>query len=210
MNFCLSEDKEAEIANEETQIHDLEEKIKGLEKQCREENKNMGGASKAREHVKKTQHQNRILENRLDQALKKFNTQLVRNRSLRENIDSHRVERSRYDALCERLEKALEDLKKEKQGIIEGSTLAYESRDEAQQKMVVLREKAEKDRQQYEAEIKELQRLLDHDKKLKEFMGIKTQERKEDSQQLWWKQKKGMTKFFVINNGFSVFGVVVS
>lgn len=40
-----------------------------------------------------------------------------------------------------------------------------------------MKEKAEKDLNQHTAEIKELQRVIDHDRRLKEFMGTKTQER---------------------------------
>eukprot|EP00061_Rhincodon_typus_P014666 g41838.t1 len=50
-------------------------------------------------------------------------------------------------------------------------------RDEAQTKMQQMKEKAEKDLALHAAEMKELQRVIDHDRKLKEFMGIKTQER---------------------------------
>lgn len=46
-------------------------------------------------------------------------------------------------------------------------------RDEAQAKMILLKERADKDLQQHNAEMKELVRILDHDRKLKEFMGIK-------------------------------------
>lgn len=46
-------------------------------------------------------------------------------------------------------------------------------RDEAQSKMILLKERADKDLQQHNAEMKELVRVLDHDRKLKEFMGIK-------------------------------------
>ena len=67
----------------------------------------------------------------------------------------------------------------------------FVSRDEAQTKMIILREKADKDMQQHNAEMKELVRIIDHDRKLKEFMGIKGQERQEDPQLVAWRQKKG-------------------
>ncbi len=39
--------------------------------------------------------------------------------------------------------------------------------------MVVRREKSEKDVQQHNSELRELQRIIDHEKKLREFMNIK-------------------------------------
>lgn len=54
---------------------------------------------------------------------------------------------------------------------------AYEARDEAQNKASALREKSDKEMAQYTMEIKELTRVLEHDKKLKSFMGVKGQDR---------------------------------
>ncbi len=48
-------------------------------------------------------------------------------------------------------------------------------------------DKAEKDNQQHNIEMKELVRLIDHDRKLKQFMKIKAAEREEDPQLTAWK-----------------------
>ena len=45
--------------------------------------------------------------------------------------------------------------------------------------MMALKEKADKDLTQYNMELKELMRIIDHDRKLKEFMRIKGEERAE-------------------------------
>lgn len=50
-------------------------------------------------------------------------------------------------------------------------------RDESQQKIMALQERNEKDAQQYASELKELQRNLDHDEKLKEFLFNKSNDR---------------------------------
>ena len=64
-------------------------------------------------------------------------------------------------------------------------------RDEAQAKMLLLKEKADKDLQQHNAEMKELVRIIDHDRKLREFMNTKGKERQEDPQLVAWRQRKG-------------------
>ena len=51
------------------------------------------------------------------------------------------------------------------------------NRDEAQAKIALLKEKAEKENQSYQQEMKELNRQLEHDRKLKEFLSIKATER---------------------------------
>jgi hypothetical protein len=58
--------------------------------------------------------------------------------------------------------------------------------------MVLMRDKEDKDKVQLNAELKELIRVIDHDKKLKEFMKIKTQERQEDEELVTWRKKKGI------------------
>ena len=63
--------------------------------------------------------------------------------------------------------------------------------------MILLKEKADKDQQQHNAEMKELLRIIDHDRMLREFMGIKGQERQEDPQLVAWRQRKGTYSFLV-------------
>lgn len=64
-------------------------------------------------------------------------------------------------------------------------------RDEAQAKMILLKEKADKDLQQHNAEMKELVRIIDHDRKLRDFMYLKGKEREEDKQLVKWRERKG-------------------
>lgn len=142
------------------------------------------------QHTVQTQKKVRVLENRLDQENRKFNSCLTKNAALREEIDSLRVERQRFENLYAKLDKELTDLRRELGEVIDQSTQAYDARDESQAKMILLKEKADKDLQQHNAEMKELVRIIDHDRKLKEFMGIKGQERQEDPQLVAWRQRK--------------------
>ncbi len=52
-------------------------------------------------------------------------------------------------------------------------------RDDAQNKMLALKEKADKELTQYNTELKEHIRVIDHSRKLKEFMSRKDHERTE-------------------------------
>lgn len=142
------------------------------------------------QHTTQMQKTQRVLDNRLDQSKKRFNDCLSYNAKLRDEIESHRTEHRRFENLYKKLEKELKNLRKEMAEIIESSTSAYDSRDDAQAKMIILKEKADKDVQQHNTEMKELVRIIDHDRKLKEFMGIKGQERQEDPQLVAWRQKK--------------------
>ena len=53
------------------------------------------------------------------------------------------------------------------------STIINDCRDEAQAKMILLKEKADKDLQIHTAEMKENVRCIDHARKLELFMNVK-------------------------------------
>ena len=123
---------------------------------------------------------------------------LTQNAQLRDEIDNLRVERHRFEDLQKKLEKELESLKEEIASVIENSTQAYDHREEIQAKMIMMKDKEDKDKQQLNVEVKELIRVINHDKKLKEFMKIKTQERHEDEELIAWRKKKGIKNFIFI------------
>ena len=85
----------------------------------------------------------------------------------------------------------LGELRQEIGEVIDQSTQAYDVRDEAQAKMILLKEKADKDCAQHQQEMKELQRIIDHDRKLREFMTVKSKEREEDELLVALRQKRG-------------------
>ena len=68
---------------------------------------------------------------------------------------------------------------------------AYDQRDDAQTKMMALKERNEKDLIQYNMEYKELMRIIDHDAKLKAFMSVKAQERSEYEEEEAAKRRAG-------------------
>ena len=57
--------------------------------------------------------------------------------------------------------------------------------------MILLKDKADKDLQQHNAEMKELCRIIDHDRKLRDFMNTKGSDRPEEVQMVAWRQRKG-------------------
>jgi len=62
---------------------------------------------------------------------------------------------------------------------------------ESQEKMASMSDRAEKDVQQHNAEMKEMIRVIDRDRRLREFMYIKSKEREEDQQLVAWRVRKG-------------------
>lgn len=53
-------------------------------------------------------------------------------------------------------------------------------------------DKADADRATSEAEMRELERQISHDRKLRQFMKLKSQERQEDEELLTYRKRKGL------------------
>jgi len=134
-----------------------------------------GGVNAARDTTEAVAKQIRVLENRLDKALQKFNDAIAHNKELREHIDGLRRERVVFDSIYKKLELELQGKKKEMANIIEQANAAYEARDQAQAQMATLKQQADKEHKEFENEWRELGRLIENDKKMKEFMRQKEQ-----------------------------------
>eukprot|EP00755_Sulcionema_specki_P004528 Sspe_Gene.4555::Locus_1493_Transcript_1_1_Confidence_1.000_Length_1879::g.4555::m.4555 len=126
----------------------------------------MGGVNATQENHQMVEKQIKVLENRLDQALVKFNEALSKNKALREEIDNLRGERVVFDGIYKKLEKELHEKKKEMAEIIEKSNLYYEDRDASGVELKHLREAAEKDIQQYDKHFEELDLMMEANKTL--------------------------------------------
>lgn len=181
LNGLLNKEDDLKLQLDEVNddIKGLDDQIRLMEKKTKQQRKNMGGVHSSHLQNKRTQKYIRVLENRLDKAKVDFNSCLSENGKLRETFDHMRVEKKTFDTIRLKLEKELVENKQKIMDGIETSTAAYEARDEAQGKMMALKEKADKDLAQYNTELKELMRIIEHDRKLKDFMRIKSEERAE-------------------------------
>merc|ERR1740127_87871 len=151
--------------------------------ETREDMAQHGGTRAALDNAKAVQKQIRILENRLDQGLQKFNEAVTANRGLREQIDTLRRERVVFDDIYKKLENELHSKKKEMANIIEQANAAYEARDSAQAQMAALKQQADKEHAEFEKEWRELGKLIENDKKMKEFMRQKVRNRTEEAKE---------------------------
>jgi predicted DNA-binding ArsR family transcriptional regulator len=109
--------------------------------------------------------------------MSKFNTVIASNGKMREDIDHLLKDRAYFNKLYQQLVSRLNSGKKVMVDLIEQATLAYDQREEAQNKLRALKERGRQDVQQQSWEMRELQRRLDHDVKLQEFLGVKGQRR---------------------------------
>ncbi|GAQ87539.1 hypothetical protein KFL_003590130 [Klebsormidium nitens] len=158
------------IELEKRRVAELDKQIQQMNAKIMEQRKKMGGVNAAKENNAQISKQIKILENRLDKALVKYNEAVAHNKALRENIDNLRRERLVFDQIYKKLERELQEKKREMAHIIEISNLAYESRDAAVNEMAALKAQADKEQAAFEAEWKELGKLIEHDRRMKDMM----------------------------------------
>jgi len=164
------------IEVERRRISELEKQIKKTQSTILLQRKEMGGINASRETNQQVQKQIRILENRLDKALVKFNEALAHNKQLRETIDNLRRERVVFDGIYRKLERELHEKKNKMAQIIEISNAAYEARDKAQAEMIALKSQADSEQQKFELEWSQLGQLIEKDRKTKDFYKSKEKE----------------------------------
>ncbi|KAM7402314.1 hypothetical protein PAMP_017561 [Pampus punctatissimus] len=182
---------EEELKKEKQCQKELEKEISNIEMKLADLRKGEVNTSDTqRSEVRRTQKAIRTLEYKLDRALTRFNEQLTKNSHLREELQTLHIERVRFQQLHNKLDKELQEVRKKIGEIINLSTAAYDARVEAQSKMTMMREKAVKDLAQYNAEMKELERVIAHECILKEFMTTKCSERAclDDGQEMGHRQ----------------------
>ncbi len=93
------------IVVEKKEISSMEQQITATREKIWSQRREMGGTNAAVENHRHVEKQIRILENRLDQAVVKFNKSLANNRKLREEIDNLRGERIAFEGVYKKLEK---------------------------------------------------------------------------------------------------------
>lgn len=187
-----SETLNARMESESEANRTLQEKIEEAQREIfslREDMGKVGGVNAAQDNVKAVQKQIRILENRLDHAMHKFNNAITANRSLREQIDTLRRERVVFDDIYRKLENELLQKKNEMANIIDQANSAYEARDSAQAQMASLKQQADKEHAEFEKEWKELGKLIENDKRMKEFMKSKLKGKDDKAQETLAKEE---------------------
>ncbi|CAH8561800.1 unnamed protein product [Heterobilharzia americana] len=124
-----------------------------------------------------------VMENNLYEKNMKFCETLAYNNKIRHEIECARNERNIYYSIHQKLKDKLIHLNKMKTKLIQQASIIYDQRTDAKNKSNALKEKNDKDIAAFETEIKDLQRIIDHNDQLRKFMMTKSDERSE------WKQK---------------------
>mmetsp|Transcript_33531 Transcript_33531/g.83551 ORF Transcript_33531/g.83551 Transcript_33531/m.83551 type:complete len:550 (+) Transcript_33531:105-1754(+) len=130
----------------------------------------MGGIYAPAESDFAVEKQVRVLENRLDKSLVKFNESIALNKELRESIDNLRRERIVFDSQYKKLQRDLAEKKRSMAEVIELANVAYEERDKLLAEAGRVRGISDAEAREFEAEWKSLGDTLDADLKRHETL----------------------------------------
>ncbi|KAK9391757.1 coiled-coil domain-containing protein 63 [Crotalus adamanteus] len=163
-------------------IAELDDKVEEVEKKIKTQ-KNLMVKLRQEYDGKWLQKQIHKLDNQLNHATVHFDTILTRNAMLREEIETLQCQKTIFEGIYSRLHKKLEQQKRTMNTSIEQSTQAYEQRVEALARISAMNERRSKDIAQFNIEFRELERIYNHETKLKAFMLIKLVDRSEIEEQ---------------------------
>lgn len=169
------------IELERKKVEDLDLEIAKYQEKILEQKSRLGGVNAAQVNNQLIQKQIKMLENRMDKGLTKFNEILAQNKVLRQSIDEYRRERVVFDGIYKKLERELHEKKKEMAAIIDDSKNAYQARDKSQSEMVALQQHAEKEKLEFESEFKELGELITQQQQMLEQLRLKQFDRAHDN-----------------------------
>lgn len=168
------------IEAERAKIADLDKQIMKYQELILEQKTRLGGVNAAQLNNQLIQKQIKVLDNRLDKSLTKFNETVAHNKELRQRIDEFRRERIVFDGIYKKLERDLHEKRNEMAAIIEDSKNAYSQRDKSQSEMSALQQHADKERAEFESEFKELGDLIKQQQIMLEQLRLKQFERTND------------------------------
>ena len=166
----------AEIRRE-TQLTDA---VSTLEKKLglvREQVRVIGGREGSKKLVTKVSVNVGLLENRLDKTIQRFNEIIANNKQVRAKVDELRRERVTFDNISRKLNADLLGVKNRINTVIEQANGAYEQRDSFHAKIAQMKTQADREHGEFEKEWKELNRLLENDAKMKQFIRNRNKER---------------------------------
>ncbi|TKC50256.1 hypothetical protein EI555_000749, partial [Monodon monoceros] len=181
MELCFllqtKEDYKALIKSMKVLLTELDEKVSFRWKKIYINQRQIFSKIQEANNPQKLQKRIHVLETRLHLVTVHFDKMLTTNAKLRKEIEDLRYEKAAYDNIYEQIHRRLLMQKKTMNMAIEQSAQAYEQRLEAMARMAVMKDHQQKDISQYNLEIRELERLYDHETKLTSFLLIKLNDR---------------------------------
>lgn len=146
---------------EHRNIEQLQKQIEILRARVVKESRILGGLNAAKESEKALEKQLKVLDNRLEKGLVRFNEVLAGNKELRNTIDALRQERTVFEGVYRKLEKELGERKRAMAALIESSNQAYEARDMAHMEIAKIQQEMNSERVSFETRLSAIDASMD-------------------------------------------------
>lgn len=163
------------VKAESNRLIDVQNQVELLDVHIMDARLEQGGIEVVQQNNKMIDQQIKVLENRLDRSLTKFNQVISSNKKLRAEIENLREERKVFNNIYHNMEKELFGKKKDMAETIEQSNDAYEDRDEAVDHLKSLATLRQQTIESYQRQFAELDSIIKTDRDLNEK--IKQQEK---------------------------------
>ncbi|XP_062411234.1 coiled-coil domain-containing protein 63-like [Sardina pilchardus] len=175
--LLLETDSHVELIRiQKEKVAQVEAEMRAMQSKIWEKKKKTGGLSATLSRPLQRIKHIRILEDRLNQGTVRFDKQLAQNKALRDDIDHLCQQRGTLASMYHRLNNELAMQHHVMDELVEKSVQAYDQRSEALARMMAVRERSKKEAAQAQTEMTELQRVIDHESKLRTFMAQKSQD----------------------------------
>jgi hypothetical protein len=146
---------------EHRNIESLSKQVEILRGKVVKESRVIGGMNAAKEAERQMDKKAKVLENRVEKALVRFNEALAANKELRNVIDTLRQERSVFEGVYAKLERELAEKKRAMAALIESSNQAYEARDLAQMEAAKIQQESNAERIVFEQQLAAMDAAVD-------------------------------------------------
>ncbi|XP_007489897.1 coiled-coil domain-containing protein 63 isoform X1 [Monodelphis domestica] len=163
-------------------ITELDDKIADIDNKIFKQKRTLAKMNEV-QNPRKLRKQISVLETHLNQVTIQFDTMLTTNSKVRQNIEDLRFEKAAYDNVYQQLFRRLQMQRRTLNVAIEQSTQAYNQRLEALARISAMKDRRKKDISQFKTEMRELERIHDHEVKLKAFFLIKLMDRSDFEEQ---------------------------
>lgn len=147
---------------------ELKKRLSGMSNDLVYAKRQNGGLNSTYEKKTKLQNQMRVLENRLDRILSKYNQSISENRSLREQIETLREEKVVFDGIYKGMERELEEKKKKMSESIESSNNAYDVNEESKQELERIQHEKKLVLYRFNEQFKSLDEIIEQNKRIQE------------------------------------------
>jgi hypothetical protein len=144
------------IQQEKRRIEQLDAGIAETQEKITKQQLRVGGANASKENARRLDKHIKLLESRLDNALKRYNKALAVNKGLRKQVDESRQERVIFDGVYKKLEWQLHENKLRIKELDKQAETASEARDTAKDELRKITEEAEQARVDFEKHWRQL------------------------------------------------------